>query len=541
MLLCAVILITAAFFLLRGLGIGEKDSSEPTIETEITTASTDVASEETTKPTDAVSEPTKPSETKPEKPGLLGISVKTPPKKTEYLPSEALDTSGLVLVGQYSNGISREISFGFDCPSKVSDTLGEQKITVRYLGFTAEFSVHVSQAEVAKISVRTKFNKIRYFQGEELDTTGLTLNVELSNGETQIVSEGFICTPAKLELLGNQLIVIEYDGKRTAVDVYVEEVRITQIDVHTMPHDPVTTDGENVDLTGLTLTVSYSDGSQKTISDGFSAVVSDGDPKTVTVFYGDMQTEFVIAQKSNIVSQGNCGENAFWELNEDGVLTISGSGEMDDYSTESAPPWENVKKAVISHGVTSIGAYAFYGQNMLKSISIPSTVCRIAETAFVQCPALARIVVDTQNISYLSDEDGALYTKDQRELLLFPRNQMGKLILPDGVEIIRCYAFESCVLSSVEMPDSVRTISRSSFLNCRSLMHVTIGRGVSQIEANAFSGCGALMDVEVLSASSTIHDESNTLGNPALTAIYGAEGSTAEAYARRYGYYFEIL
>ena len=67
-------------------------------------------------------------------------------------------------------------------------------------------------------------------------------------------------------------------------------------------------------------------------------------------------------------TSGTCGTNVRWNLN-NGILTIFGSGEMDNYrfydNTNSLmAPWysssNNINKIVIENGVTSIGMYAFF-------------------------------------------------------------------------------------------------------------------------------------------------------------------------------------
>ena len=66
---------------------------------------------------------------------------------------------------------------------------------------------------------------------------------------------------------------------------------------------------------------------------------------------------------------GKCGDNVYWSLDKTtGVLSITGTGEMDDYVALSGGPgmhpWVEydleIKSVVISEGVTRIGYYAFY-------------------------------------------------------------------------------------------------------------------------------------------------------------------------------------
>ena len=75
--------------------------------------------------------------------------------------------------------------------------------------------------------------------------------------------------------------------------------------------------------------------------------------------------------------EGTCGDSASWIL-DNGVLTISGSGDMSDYSTSNDPGWYSdrlsVKSIVIEDGITSIGKMAFY--NYSASVG---AFCRMRE------------------------------------------------------------------------------------------------------------------------------------------------------------------
>lgn len=97
-------------------------------------------------------------------------------------------------------------------------------------------------------------------------------------------------------------------------------------------------------------------------------------------------------------TSGTCGENLTWVLTSDGTLTISGTGEMYDYSsTSNQSPWYDVRskivKVVIEAGVTSIGLCAFYDCSDLTEISISDTVTSIAGFAFENCSSLTEIII----------------------------------------------------------------------------------------------------------------------------------------------------
>lgn len=84
---------------------------------------------------------------------------------------------------------------------------------------------------------------------------------------------------------------------------------------------------------------------------------------------------------------GACGEEAVWVLTENGDLTISGKGEMDDYSGEDSQPWAvyslEIRSVTVEKKITSIGDAAFYGEyENLKTVRLPDTLERIGDHAF---------------------------------------------------------------------------------------------------------------------------------------------------------------
>ena len=104
--------------------------------------------------------------------------------------------------------------------------------------------------------------------------------------------------------------------------------------------------------------------------------------------------------------RGVCGNNLTWQL-EDGTLTISGTGRMNNYLLAKGKigslqtrhvvgtdaPWdlEVIKKVVIEEGVTSVGTAAFYGHPELISVSLPDTLEYIFPDAFGNCAGLREI------------------------------------------------------------------------------------------------------------------------------------------------------
>lgn len=87
-----------------------------------------------------------------------------------------------------------------------------------------------------------------------------------------------------------------------------------------------------------------------------------------------------------------CGDGLKWNY-KDGVLTVSGSGAMDDFS--GGAPWDDYRNSIttviFTGGVTYVGAYAFRNCDNLVAIDFGSAMHTIGERAFQSCEKLTVI------------------------------------------------------------------------------------------------------------------------------------------------------
>ncbi|MCD7782890.1 MAG: leucine-rich repeat domain-containing protein, partial [Firmicutes bacterium] len=177
----------------------------------------------------------------------------------------------------------------------------------------------------------------------------------------------------------------------------------------------------------------------------------------------------VVAATDDVTASGTCGANLTWALTSDGTLTISGTGEMYNYNKASYVPWysyrDNITAVVIEDGVASIGQYAFY------------------DTAYYNDES--------------SWENGVLYVDDwltEADIDAISSDYSIK----SGTIGIANYAFEGCTsLTSVTIPDSVKTIGGGAFSGCASLTSITIPDGVTTIGEYAFYGCESLTSITI--------------------------------------------
>ena len=250
---------------------------------------------------------------------------------------------------------------------------------------------------------------------------------------------------------------------------------------------------------------------------------------------------------ASAATSGTCGDNLTWTF-DNGTLTISGTGEMEDYYWEEnhRAPWfknrESIKNVVIEEGATNISTYAFYCCSNLINITISNSVTNIESDAFATCSSLTNItipnsvmsieefaIIDCDNLEsitisnsvtnigdglcyrcsnlkniyvdknnqYYSSENGILFNKDKSKLIKYPDGKINKqCIIPDNVTDIGEYAFAACSsLTSITIPNSVTCIDAYTFMRCSSLTSITIPNSVTSIEYGAFNECSSLTDV----------------------------------------------
>ena len=238
--------------------------------------------------------------------------------------------------------------------------------------------------------------------------------------------------------------------------------------------------------------------------------------------YGNVwPVKFFIRVVEPPIDSGTCGDDLTWTLDEDGVLTISGTGAMYDYSWSSSDyaPWymsrESIKSVVINGGATTIGTSAFYACSGMTSVTIPEGVTSIGSCAFLDCSCLMSVTIPEgvttvgdsafQNCNSLTSVTIPNSVTTIGDAAFFWCRSLTSVTIPSDVTIIGDFAFYGCKsLTNVTIPEGVTTIGEHAFQDCVGLTSMTIPNSVTAINSFAFTGCSNLTSVSIPSNVTTI-------------------------------------
>lgn len=259
----------------------------------------------------------------------------------------------------------------------------------------------------------------------------------------------------------------------------------------------------------------------------------------VTEDMTNKSSDLSVSGTADIIASGECGaygDNLMYKLNSEGVLTISGQGEMADWFTNTVP-WKDYKnsgkitRVIIHEGVTSVSTkafvscesleYAFIPSSMkdidgftacsslksinlpegletigiqafcdcdsLKTVTIPSSVNSIGFGAFEWCDSLTEIKVKSNN-AYFTDINGVLYNKDKTKIIQYPKAKtQTSYIIPSSVTTVGRDAFEECEnLKSIILPEKLTSIEESAF-SSSGIKTIEMPAGVTTISRSAFN------------------------------------------------------
>ena len=211
------------------------------------------------------------------------------------------------------------------------------------------------------------------------------------------------------------------------------------------------------------------------------------------------------AETTEVVDSGECGENLSWTLDSDGVLEITGTGEMWDYTPtygngiyRTSAPWgeADVKELRLTEGLSSIGHGAFSGcSGFTGSLTLPESLTSIGSFAFAYCSGFTGSLTLPEGLTSISDDafmDCSGFT--------------GSLTLPEGLSSIGYGAFANCsgFTGSLTLPEGLTSIDYYAFMDCSGFTgSLTLPEGLTSIGSFAFADCSGFTGSLTLPSSLT--------------------------------------
>lgn len=288
----------------------------------------------------------------------------------------------------------------------------------------------------------------------------------------------------------------------------------------------------------------------------------------VTAFAEDESSGAVTTVDSGFCGADNGGENLSWTLDNNGVLTISGSGAMKDYTWYESqhPDWyknhkDSIRSVVLDNNITHIGDYAFDGCTNIKSVrytgynngdagialpesvktigkyafsrtgvtgtlELPKNLTAIGADAFFECRKLNGELIIPKNITAI--DEGVFERCGFTGNLDIPNNvtkigscafqgtynNTGKLILPNGLTEIGYEAFyDSHFQGDLTIPDSVTTLAKRAFEYGSFSGKLTISNNLKTLGTWTFHNCSGFYGDLVIPASVTTIGQEVFLGS----------------------------
>lgn len=183
-------------------------------------------------------------------------------------------------------------------------------------------------------------------------------------------------------------------------------------------------------------------------------------------------------------ASGTCGDGLNWEM-VGSVLTISGKGEMSNFTEQNPAPWSDLKitSVQIGSGVASVGKLAFMNMESITAVTLADSVQSVGDYAFYGCKNL-HILNLGQGLQTIGES-----AFEQCASLMTLR-------LPASLQTMKQHAFYSCdFLQTVTVPSSVIQMGNAVFAYCTSLHTAIVNAQIQQLPVWTFYGCTALENV----------------------------------------------
>ena len=161
----------------------------------------------------------------------------------------------------------------------------------------------------------------------------------------------------------------------------------------------------------------------------------------------------------------------------------------------------------IPSNVKKIGYGAFSNVEGLKTIIIPGTCKIIGEKAFANNKTLEKVIIQDgveiidnhafRNCKSLVSVEMANSVTKIRVQSFYGDSNLSSINLSDNLNYIGPWAFDSCKIKEIEIPNGIKELNENVFNNCMSLEKITLPNSLEKIDSTTFRNCSKLTNINI--------------------------------------------
>ena len=198
---------------------------------------------------------------------FAGINIKTPPEKCEYIEGQDFNTDGMVVIANYNDGTTKEITDYIVIAGKKL-TAGTKSISILYtendITKKAVQGITVVAKTLTKIEITKEPTKKSYVEGQNFDIEGMEVKATYDNGSTEVITEYEVTNGTNLKV-GQPSVTIKYGEKEATQGITVVAKELTKIEITKEPTNKSYIEGQNFDREGMEVKATYDNGRTEVI------------------------------------------------------------------------------------------------------------------------------------------------------------------------------------------------------------------------------------------------------------------------------------
>jgi len=503
---------------------------------------------------------------------LLSSITVTPPTITSYYVGDTLNTAGMVVIANYANNTTADVTADATVTPMTLTAAGTVTVTVKYSTKSSTFTVTVIEKPVVTEITVGAPTKTSYTVGDTLDTTGMTVTANYSDGSTADVTAKATVDTTTLSTAGTVTVTVTYEGFTDTFTVTVTEKSGTNIAEGTIGGTvtwAIESDG-TLRISGTGAIPNYernkgNDGPWYPYKKNVKAIVVEDGITSIGnyAFYNlTKATTIDIAHSVEFIGQSFIRQTGITEITidwdvrlqyyvfgrADNLKTIIFTEDAKDFAGNLFNDYAfsatiKAPEGSFAHKYTELYPTKYPDCADTVSLTFESTgdaVRPIVEFTAAGTNAFFAIYQETtgywtlevtgrgemKNFPYISDRNAAKgYTFCPMHYIAergtLDEQKIRKVVVGDDITTIGNYAFykiNKC--SSLKFPDTITFIGNGAFWNFVKLKTFTVPETVTEIGKHAFNGCANLTSVIIPDTVQKIGEDVFTKCNFTKLVVY---------------------